>query len=352
MFLYAGGYTKEPQGRGSGIGVYRFDPGSGVIEHVETVGGIVNPSFLAVNPEGRNLYAVAESPAAGSVVAYARDPETGTLRELNRRSSQGIGPCHLSVDASGRYVLVANYGSGSIAALPIGPDGSLDEAPGSVQHEGSSVNPERQEGPHAHMIAPSPDGRYVYATDLGADRIFGYRLDPATGQLLPVAGAGAVAEPGAGPRHFAFSPDGATVYVINELGFTVTRYAYDPDSGRLAPLQSVPTLPPGFDEWNLCAHVAVSPDGRFMYGSNRGHDSIATWAVAGDGALTFLRHVPAGGKTPRNFTLDPSGAWLLVANQDSDTVVVMRRDVETGLPEEPGTAHDVPSASCLVFAGA
>lgn len=352
MFLYVGGYTSGAQGEIEGIGVYRFDPETGGIEHVETAGGIVNPSFLAVGADGKNVYSVAESPAAGSVVAYARDPETGTLRELNRQSSEGIGPCHVSIDGSGRYVLAANYGSGGIAACPIGEGGRLEAATGAIQHEGSSVNPDRQAGPHAHMIAQTPDGQYVYATDLGADRIFGYTLEASTGELVPAPDAGASAEPGAGPRHFAFSPDGQTVYVINELDSTLSRYAYDAGSGRLDPRQTVSTLPEGFDGENSCAQVVVSPDGRFVYGSNRGHDSIAVWAVGEDGELSLLRHVPAGGKTPRNFALDPSGGWLLVANQDSDTVAVMRRDPESGLPEEPGTVHNVPSPSCLVFAGA
>jgi len=348
MFLYVGGYTKQ---QGEGIGVYRFDPESGAIAHIETVGGIVNPSFLAVSPDGQNLYSVAESPAAGSVVAYARDADSGSLRELNRQWSQGMGPCYVSIDHSGRFVLAANYGSGSIAAYPIGSDGGLEPASSAIQHKGSSANPDRQAGPHAHMIAPSPDGRHVYATDLGADRVFGYTLDGSTGQLVATTGAGASATPGAGPRHFAFSPDGGTVYVINELDSTLTRYDRDADSGRLDARQTVSTLSDGFDGENSCAQVVVSPDGRFVYGSNRGHDSIAVWAVGEDGALTTIGHVPSGGKTPRNFALDPSGQWLLAANQDSDSVVVMRRDPETGLPEVPGTVYTMPSPCCLVFAG-
>jgi 6-phosphogluconolactonase len=354
MFLYTGGYTKAPDGRGDGIGIFRFDPEAGQLEHVDTFGEIVNPSFLTVSADGRFLYAANEGDGEGSVTAYARDLQSGGLRELNRQSSQGRGPCHVSIDHSGRYVLVANYGSGSIAALPIADDGSLGVATGAIQQEGSSVNPDRQEGPHAHMIASSPDGTYVFATDLGADRIFAYRLDLASGELTPVGGdSGARSEPGSGPRHFAFAPDGQTVYVINELGFTLTRYAYDAETGRLDPQQTVPTLPEGFDEWNLCAHVLVSPDGRFVYGSNRGHDSIAIWAVdAGSGELTLVKRVSSNGAIPRNFTLDPSGAWLLVANQESDTVVVSPRDAETGLPGEPVAVADVASCSCLVFAGA
>jgi len=350
MFLYTGGYTKPPQGRAEGIGVYRFDPETGALDHIQTAGNIVNPSYLAAGPGNRNLYAVAESDGEGSVVAYARDEDSGTLRELNRQSSQGAGPCHLSLDHSGAYVLVANYGSGSIAALPIGADGRLEPATGAVQHEGSSVNPDRQTEPHAHMIAPSPGGHFIYATDLGLDQVIGYTLD-AGGQLTFAPDAGAPTEPGSGPRHFAFSPDGASVFVINELNSTLTTYACDATSGRLESRQTVATVPEGFTGINWCAHVLVSPDGRFVYGSNRGHDSITIWAVdPRNGDLTFLEHVSSGGQTPRNFTLDPSGSWLLVANQDSDSVIVMRRNPDTGRLFDPVTIAGIPTACCLVFA--
>jgi len=351
MFLYTGAYTDGGNGRAEGIGVHRFDPATGRIEHLQTLGNIVNPSFLALHANGHWLYSVAESPAAGSVVSYARDAGTGLLTELNRQSSEGRGPCYVSVSHAGGHALVANYGSGSVAALPLAADGSLEPASGAVQQEGSSVNPDRQEGPHAHMIAPSPDGRYVYVPDLGADRVVAYTLD-ATGRLIPQPDGGATAEPGAGPRHFAFSPDGATCYVINELGATVTRYAYDAATGRLDPLQTESTLPEGFTDYNLCAHIVVSPDGRYVYGSNRGHDTIAVWAVGDDGALSFVERIPAGGRTPRNFALTPDGSWLLVANMDSDNVVATRRDAETGLPTGEPVVNSIPSCCCLVFAGA
>jgi len=347
-FLYTGAYTEGDEGRATGIGVHHFDPETGTIDDFQYAGNIVNPSFLALAPDGRTLYAVAESPGAGSVVAYARDPELGTVSELNRQSSEGMGPCHLSIDHSGRFVLAANYGSGSIAALPIQPDGSVGPASGAVQQEGSSVNPQRQAGPHAHMIASSPEGRYVYATDLGADRVFCYELDDA-GALVPVPGGGATATPGAGPRHFAFSPDGGTMYVLNELGNTLTRFAYDPASGSLDSLQELSSLPDGYDAVTHCAHVVVSPDGRFVYGSNRGHDSVATWRVEGDGSLAFVDWIPAGGRNPRNFALSADGGWLLVANMGSDNVVAYRRDPDTGLVSGDPVVTALPSACCLVF---
>lgn len=351
MDLYTGGYTKAPNGRALGVGHYTFDAETGVISHVGWATGIVNPSFLAVTADGRNVYAVAEGEGAGAVVSYSRDSVTGELTELGRQSTEGQGPCYVSVDHSGRYALVANYGSGSVAALPIQADGSLGEATGAVQQEGTSVNAQRQEGPHAHMILSSPDGRFVFAADLGADRVFGYRLDLESGALIPVSEAGGVSEPGAGPRHFAFSPDASTVYVINELGSTLTRNAYEAESGTFTPLQTVPTLPEEYEGSSSCAHVAVSPDGRFVYGSNRGHDTIAVWAVGDEGVLTLVERVTAGGKTPRNFALSPDadGRWLLVATMDSDTVTVWPRDVSTGLPVGDGVAYDIPSCCCLVF---
>jgi 6-phosphogluconolactonase len=352
MFVYIGTYTKQPQGHGEGIYVYRFQPDTGAMTHVQTVSGLVNPSFLAVSSDGRNLYAVTEREEA-HVAAFARDPQTGKLRALNSEVAHGVGACYVSLDHSGKFVLAANYGSGSAAALPIGDDGHLSPASSWVQHEGSSVHPERQEGPHAHMIAPAPDGRFVLAVDLGADRIIAYRLDESSGKLEPAEdpAAGARAEPGAGPRHFSFTPDGRYVYVINELASTLTAYAYDSATGAMNQLATVPTLPSNFEGENTTAQVVVSPDGKFVYGSNRGHDSIACWSIGPDGALTFVGCVSSGGTEPRNFNIDPSGRWLLAANQHSNTVVTFRRNPATGLIEQTGTVVNVPTPVCVVFAG-
>ncbi len=348
-FLYVGAYTEPPQGRAEGIGVYRFDDKTCALDHVQTVTGITNPSFLAVSPDGRNLYAVCES-EGGAVAAFSRDPESGELAELNRQSSGGNGPCYVSVEPSGRYALVANYGGGSIAALPITGDGGLEPATSVIQHEGSSVNPDRQGEAHAHMIAPTPDGRHVFATDLGMDQIVGYSLEMTSGKLERNDGAGATSHPGAGPRHFAFSPDIGMAFVINELDSTLTAYDYDTESGRLDPRQTVSTLPDMFDGENTTAHILVSPNGRFVYGSNRGHDSIAIFAIhPGSHDLIAVGHMPSGGRTPRNFALDPTGEWLLAANQDSDTVVAMRLDARTGGLSNPEKVFDIPSAVCLVF---
>lgn len=349
MFIHVGTYTRQPQGHGEGIYGYDFDPDTGSLTHRQTTGGVVNPSFLALAADGQHLYAVNEG-ERGQVTAFRRDLATGELHELNTQVSEGDGPCYVSLSSSGKHVLVANYGSGSIAALPIQEDGGLQPASSAVQHHGSSVNPSRQEGPHAHMIAPAPDGKFILAVDLGLDRIFAYQLDPNSGTLTTAGEpAGANAEPGAGPRHFAATPDHRYVYVINELASTLTAYAYDSETAAMRPLQTESTLPADFEGQNTTAQVVISPDGRYVYGSNRGHDSIVFWAIGDDGGLTFAGRVPSGGKEPRNFNIDPSGRWLLAANQNSDAIVTFRRDADSGALEPTGDVTEVPTPVCIVF---
>ena len=353
VYVYVGSYTEPSAGSGEGISVYRFDPASGGLTLVQTVGDVANPSFLALGAGERCLYAVEELDE-GCVSAFARDAETGRLTFLNRQASGGAAPCYVSLDGSGRYALVANYGDGTVAALPIAADGRLEPATGVVRHEGSSVDPERQAGPHAHMIAPTPDGRLLLVTDLGTDRILVYRLDDDTGRLLPNdRGPSSVeAAPGAGPRHFAFAPNGRRVYVINELASTLTAYDYDPRSGEMRARQPLSTLPDGFHGESTCAHVAVPPDGRFVYGSNRGHDSLAIFSVdPASGELTPVGHQPTGGKDPRNFAIDPTGYWLLAANQRSDTILTFRRDADAGTLAATELVTRTGSPVAIVFAG-
>jgi 6-phosphogluconolactonase len=347
--LYTGTYTEPPLGRARGIGIYDYDLATGELGSHRAVTGVTNPSFLAASDGGAHIYAVGEGDG-GRITAFRRDPGTGDLTELNRQSTGGSGPCYVSIDPTGRYALVANYGSGSVAALPIGDDGSLGEATDVVQQEGSGPNANRQEGPHAHMIAPTADGRFVLATDLGADEVITYRLDTEAGTLERV-GAMKTA-PGAGPRHFAFAPNGRTVYVINELDNTLLTCDYDAETGALETRQTISTLPEGYDEETYCAHVLVSPDGRFVYGSNRGHDSIAAFVVSGDdGEVDLIGSAPTRGSFPRHFALDPDGTRLLVANQNSDNLAILARDPETGLLSEETVVEDVPSTVCLLFIG-
>jgi 6-phosphogluconolactonase len=254
------------------------------------------------------------------------------------------------VDKTGKFLLVANYGSGSIAALPIQADGKLAEASSVIQHQGSSVNRERQAGPHAHFITTDPANRFALTCDLGLDQVLVYRLDLARGALVPNDPPFVATQPGLGPRHFVFSPDGRFVYVISEIGGTVTTFAYDANRGVLNALQTLSTLPKDFKGFKSCAEVQIHPSGRFLYGSNRGHDSIAIYAIdPGTGKLSWVDCQPSGGKTPRHFLIDPSGQWLLAENQDSDNMVVFRLDGGTGRLSPTGQVIEVPSPVCAVL---
>ncbi len=348
--VYFGTYTSR--GENSSKGIYRseLDLETGRLSEPVLAAEARNPSFLEIHPEGKFLYAVSESGGAGSVSAYAIDSDTGGLKLLNQQSSGGAGPCHVSIDHTGKNVLVANYGSGSASVIPIKPDGRLGEPTGFVQHAGSSVNPGRQKGPHAHSINVSPDNRFAFVADLGIDKVMIYRLNVEKGTIVANSPGFAKVKPGAGPRHFAFGPKGKNAYVINELDWTVTAFAYEPASGALTEIQSVTTLPKGFDGSNSCAEVRVHPSGKFLYGSNRGHDSIVVYRVdPAKGTLTFVEHETADIKTPRNFNIDPMGKFCLVANQGKDSVVVFRIDEETGALEPTGHKISVGRPVCIRF---
>jgi 6-phosphogluconolactonase len=286
----------------------------------------------------------------GSVNAFAITPKTGKLTLLNRQSSHGAGPCYVSVDHTGRFVLVANYASGSVAILPIQDDGHVGEATDVIQHPGATRDPDQPGYPHAHSITPSPDNRFALAPDLGLDRIFVYRLDASAGRLLPNNPPWAAVKPGSGPRHLVFHPKRPFVYVINELGHTVILFAWNASSGTLQEVQTTSTLPADFHGENACADVHITPSGRFLYGSNRGHDSIAIFAVEESaGTLSRVGHQPTLGKCPRNFAIDPTGVWLLAANQDTDSIVVFRIDPVTGRLSPNGRAATVSKPVCLKF---
>jgi len=345
--VYFGTYTGQ-----SSKGIYRstLDLETGRLAEPALVAEVASPSFLEIHPGGRYLYAVSETGGGGVVTAFAIDAASGGLARLNQQPSGGNGPCHISIDRTGRVALVANYGSGSAAVLPIQADGRLGAPTGVAQHEGSSVNPKRQREPHAHSFNVSPDNRFGYVADLGIDKIMIYRLDAEKGTLAANDPPFARTKPGAGPRHFAFHPNGRFAYVINELDCTVCALAYDPASGALKEIQSAPTLPEGFAAGNTCAEVRVHPGGKFVYGSNRGHNSIAVYRVDPQkGTLTFVEHETAGIKTPRNFNIDPTGRFCLVASQDADSVAVFRIDPETGALEPTGNAITVGKPVCIRF---
>ncbi|MBW7863346.1 MAG: lactonase family protein [Candidatus Hydrogenedentes bacterium] len=340
-------------GDGGGIHLLRLDVEAGTLSYVSLAVEARNAGFLALHPSKPLAYAVGEEGGTGTVAAYNLDPATGLMTEINRQSSVGNGPCHVFVTPSGGHVLAANYGSGSVVAFPVQPDGSLGKASGFSQHSGSSVNPKRQEGPHAHSIYTDAAGRFAFSPDLGIDKIMIYQLDAASGKLLPHEPAFAETAPGAGPRHFAFHPNGRFGYVVNELDNTVTAFAYDANTGRLDTIHSVGTLPEDFKGENTTAEIRVHPSGKFVYASNRGHDSLAIFTVEQDtGKLTPAGHAPTLGKTPRNFNVDPSGKFVVAANQASGTVNLFRVDQETGALTPAEQSVKVPVPVCVVFSPA
>jgi len=352
LLVYVGTYTS---GKSKGIYLYRLDLGSGELKHAATTKDVKDPSFLALAPSRRNLYAVNEvedfgGKKSGALSSFAVDQRNGNLRLLNQQPSLGGAPCYVDVDRGGRFVLVANYSGGNVAVLPIRNDGRLGEATDLKQYQGSSINVERQEGPHAHCIVLDPANRFAYGCDLGTDKVMIYRFDARRGKLIPGRTPWVQLKPGAGPRHITFRPDGKYAYVINELHATVTTFAHDRERGTLKEVQTIQTLPADFTGENTSADIHVSPDGRFLYCSNRGHDSIAAFQIdPRNGKLTFVAHQSSGGKVPRNFAIDPTGAFVLVANQKSDNIVTFRRDAKTGRLNATGHVAEVPSPVCLKF---
>jgi 6-phosphogluconolactonase len=347
--VYFGTYTPGDNGS-KGIYCSVLDTETGELAAPVLAAEAKNPSFIEIHPRGKYLYAVSESGGAGSVSAYAIDPDTKNLKLLNSRPSGGSGPCHVNIDHAGKNVLVANYGSGSASVIPIRDDGNLAEPTGFVQHEGASVNPQRQKGPHAHSVNVSTDDRFAFVADLGLDKVMIYRLDVEKGTITANEPAFAKVKPGAGPRHFTFGADGTFAYVINEMGGTITAFSYEPASGALTEIQTITTLPDGFAGSNSCAEVRVHPGGRFLYGSNRGHDSIAVYSIdPAKGTLTFVEHETAGIKTPRNFNIDPTGKFCLVASQGADSVVVFKIDQKTGALEPTGNKISIGKPVCIQF---
>lgn len=351
--VFFGTYTK---GKSKGIYRARFDTQTGKLDAPQLAAEANDPSFLAVHPNGRVLYAIdersdpAKTPAKG-VAAYAIERGTGRLTLLNEQSVGGPGPCHIVVDTTGNCVLVANYVGGSVAAIALESDGRLGKVGSVMQHHGSSVHA-RQKAPHAHAVALSPDNRFVLAADLGLDRVLAYKFDPTRATLTAHEPASATLPPGSGPRHLAFRPDGKFLYVINELVCTMTVFQYDAARAAMSAVQTISTLPPGesVQQGYSTAEVILHPNGRFLYGSNRGHNSIVVYAIEpSTGKLTLVEHESTQGKTPRHFAVDPSGRWLLAENQGSDSVVVFRIVGSSGILEPTGRTAEVPMPVCAVF---
>lgn len=352
MFAYVGCYTSPDRGgRGKGIGIFRVDPASGVWTAVGELAGVANPSFLALSAGGDFLYCVHGGNEHSEVSAFARDRASGALTHLNTQSSGGRNPVHLSFDATGTVLAVANYTEGTVAGLPVAADGTLG-APGSVLAVAGAPGPHptEQASPHPHHSPFDPAGRFVVVPDKGLDRLFVFRADVERGALVPHDPPSVATAAGAGPRHIAFAPHAPYAYVINELASTVTTYAYDAAKGTLEPLATISTLPAGWSGKNTGSEIEVAPSGRFVYLSNRGHDSIGHFAIGADGLLTPRGFTLTAGKTPRFFCLDPAGKFLVVANQDSDTIVPFRVDQVAGALTPTGLSVSSGSPVSIVFA--
>ena len=364
--VFVGAYTQPIrfgtgqilEGKGEGIYVYRLDASSGALELSVVNKGIANPSYLAFDPSGRFLYAVNElktyeGQPTGTISAFAVEAATGELTFLNKRLTHGADPCHVLVDGKGAYVFVANFMSGSVCVLPVRRDGSLDPASDFVQHVGSSIDPKRQQGPHAHSVTLDAANRFVFVPDLGLDRLMIYRLEGKRGLIEPNKVGWIKMKPGAGPRHLALGPGGKFAYLVNELDSTIAILRYDARAGVFRYIDCVPTLPKGFDGASTCADIQVSPSGRFIYASNRGHDSIVVYRIqARTGRLIYVEHQSTGGRIPRSLGIDPSGAFLLAANQDTDAVVTFRIDGRSGRLTPTGHVTHVPTPVCVKFMAA
>jgi 6-phosphogluconolactonase len=353
--FYVGTYT-EDTAKGKGIYAYRYDTASGLITSLGLAVQATNPSFVALSPNGKFLYAVNElqkynGPNSGGVSAYSIDHATGKLTFLNEVQSRGADPCYIIVDKSGKFVLVANYTGGSVAVFPVQTDGKLGEASAFVQHTGKGANPQRQEGPHAHSIDLSPDNRFAFVDDLGLDEVKVYKFDSAKGTLTPNDLPFAKVEAGSGPRHFALHPNGKYAYVVSEMAGTVTVFAADLKAGTLHSLQKISTLPKGFSGSIEDAEVEVHPSGKFLYASNRGDgNSIAVFAIdPGKGTLSLVDIASTQGKTPRHFEIDPTGTLLFAENSESNNIVVFRIDPKTGKLTPTGQVLDVGSPVCVKF---
>ena len=354
-FVYVGTYTAQ---QSKGIYVYRLDINTGRIVSLGLAAETNDPSFLAVHPNQTFLYAVNETgkfqnQSSGAVSAFAIDHHSGKLTLLNQVASHGADPCYVSVDKTGKYVLVANYSGGSVAVFPVLKGGRLGEATSVLQYKGAGPNPERQQSTHAHWIDFSPDNRFVIVADLGLDQLNVYKFNSTKGSLVPNQPAVVRLKPESGVRHFAFNPNGRFAYAVNEMGSSVTSFSYDPGRGRLHELQTISMLPKDFSGKNDAAEIQVHPNGKFLYASNRGHDSIAVFSIdPKKGTLTPVEYVPTQGKAPRYFTIDPTGSRLFVANQNSGNIVMFKINQANGRLTASGQVLEVGSPVCVKFVGA
>jgi len=349
-FIYVGTFSGDVE---KGIYVYEFARAKGTLSLVQTLGGMESPSYIEIHPNGRFLYSVNrnsvnEEESWGSVSSYSIDPSTGRLTHINDRPSFGNAPCHMSLDSQGRILFIANYGTGSIAVYPIEEDGSLAPASKVIQHTGSSIGGERQQGPHAHCAVVSPRDDYLYAADLGTDRIKTYRINYKEKSMDPVPGSDGIADPGSGPRHITISEDQKFLYLLEEMGHQVAVFDINPKNGALSAIQTISTLPESYNETNFCADIHIDPSGKYLYASNRGHNSLAIFEIdQKNGQLSLVDIESVYGNWPRNFLIDPRGDFLFVANRRTNNVVVFKRDLSSGKLAATGVKVSVPEPVCV-----
>lgn len=350
--VYVGTYT-----RGDSKGIYSFvlDTAAGTLTPEELAGETENPSFLAIHPTGNYLYACGEldkfkGQDSGALTAFKMDPATGKLEKLNDVAAGGTSTCHVNISANGRFAVLANYGSGSCAAFAIGADGKLGERTAFHQHSGTSVDPGRQKGPHAHSVNFDKLNKHVVVADLGLDQVKVYNFNSATGAMTPNEPPFTKVAPGSGPRHFTFHPSGKFAYVINEITCSVTAFNWNLKKGTLTEIETVTTLPEPVKKGYSTAEVVAHPNGRFVYGSNRGHNTIAVFRVdAATGKLTTVEHKSTQGEVPRNFAIDPTGQFLIAANQNTHTIVLFRINQTSGALEQVGPPVKAPSPVCVRY---
>lgn len=349
LLAYVGTYTNKGS---KGIYVCKFDLSTGELKPFSNIQSD-SPAFLAIDRKRKFLYAANEigqfqGKSSGAVSAFSINQKTGELTFLNQQATNSPGPCSVIVDKTGKCVLSANYSGGSVSVFTTKADGSLNEVSDLVQHQGSSINPNRQKEPHAHTIIVDDSNRFAFCADLGLDKVMIYKLDAKKGKLTPNTSAFTSVKPGAGPRHFKIHPNNKFAYVINELDETVTAFAFDKKQGTLTEIQAISTLPADFTGTSYCADVHIHPSGRFLYGSNRGHDSIVVFAIdPASGKLSFVEHQSTQGKWPRNFAVDPTGQFLLVANQNTDNIVSFRIDAQTGKLTPTGKTVEISQPVCI-----
>ena len=343
QYLIIGTYTRTTS---EGIYVYKFNTNTGDFSAISIAKGIKNPSFLTVSPNQKFIYSVGETDGDGSVSAFSFDKKSGNLTKLNTQSSGGANPCHISIDKTGKWVLVGNYSGGNLSVLPVEADGLLGKPTQTIQHEGKGPNEARQEKAHVHSVNIAPNNVDVFVPDLGIDKVVTYSLDAKTGKLSEGNPAFTKVTDGSGPRHFTIHPNGKFAYVIQELSSTVTAFNYA--KGTLSAFQTISTLPKDSKENNACADIHISPDGKFLYGTNRFFDAIVSYSIdPKTGKLTYIENVPVLGEIPRNFMITPNGKFVLVANQKTDNITIFKRNAATGKLTSTGKQIAVPMPVCL-----